>query len=287
VADASAGIAESGRLLHRKMPFLAVWVAAFVAAGAVYVKLLQPDFVATTQVLLQPRVIINDGPEDLRHFHQFMIDSEQCETELRILRSEQLLYRVFKALNLFEAPEIRSGADGLWTYLGTKVHGFARLVGPVDEDVQAFDAFTRRVRSRRLGLSYVIEISYRAQSAQQAARVANAVASAYAAHRLRGVLAREQRSGIYLEKRLRGLQAQIAAIDAGLPGGSIPEGGMPDADVRLLGPATLPLRSAFPKSGPLLAMMAGLGTVSGLLIVLLPRTPPRRKRLADGIGKWP
>lgn len=282
--EASAGIAASLGLLRRKLPFLALWIAAFVAAGAVYVKLLRPDFVATTQVLLQPRIIINDGPEDVRHFHQFMIDGEQCETELRVLRSEQLLYRVFKALNLAEAPEIRSGPDGVWTYIDAKARQFERLIGPADDGVPAFYAFANRVRSRRLGLSYVIEISYRAQSAGQAARVVNAIAVAYAAHRLRGVLARAQRRGVYLESRLTSLQAQLLAADAGLRLGIVPETGMPDADVRLLGPATLPLRSSFPKPGPLLAMMAGLGAVSGLLIVLLPRTTPRPACPAAQIG---
>lgn len=286
-SEASAGIAATLRLLRRKGPFLVLWVAAFVAAGSVYVKLLRPDFVATTQVLLQPRIVINDGPEDVRHFHQFMVDGEQCETELRVLRSEQLLYRVFKTLNLSEAPEIRSGPDGLWAYVDAKIHGLERLIGPADDGVLPFYAFANRVRSRRLGLSYVIEISYRAQSARQAARVVNAIAVAYAAHRLRGVLAREQRGGVYLESRLKSLHAQLLAADAGLRLGIVPESGMPDADVRLLGPATLPLRSAFPKPGPLLAMLAGLGAVSGLLIVLLPRTAPRRTPRADRLGRSP
>lgn len=285
--EAWAGIAATLRLLRQKGPFLALWVAAFVVAGCVYVKLLRPDFVATTQALLQPRIIFNGGPEDERHFHQFMVDGEQCETELRVLRSEQLLYRVFKILNLSEAPEIRSGPDGLWAYIDAKIHRFERLIGPADDDVRPFYAFASRVRSRRLGLSYVIEISYRAQSARQAARVVNAIAVAYAAHRLRGVLAREQRGGVYLESRLKSLHAQLLVADASLRFGIIPESGMPDADVRLLGPATLPLRSSFPKPGPLLAMMAGLGAVSGLLIVLLPRSPPPRGLRAGRIANAP
>lgn len=285
--EASEGIASTLGLLRRKLPFLVLWVAAFVVAGAIYVKLLRPDFVATTQVLLQPRIVINDGPEDERHFHQFMIDGEQCETELRVLRSEQLLYRVFKMLNLSEAPEIRRGPDGLWAYVDATLHKLERLIGPADDGVQPFYAFANRVRSRRLGLSYVIEISYRAQTPQQAARVVNAIAVAYAAHRLRGVLAREQRGGVYLESRLKSLHTQLLAADAGLRSGIIPESGMPDADVRLLGPATLPLRSSFPKPGPLLTMMAGLGAVSGLLIVLLPRTTPPRALRTDRIGNSP
>lgn len=274
--DASAGIATILALLRRNLLFLTLWVGAWVVCGAVYVKLLRPDFVATTQVLLQPRLIINDGPEDVRHFHQFMIDGEQCETELRVLRSEQLLYRVFRGLNLAEAPEIRSGPDGFWAFLGAKIHLLEKLTTAGDDSIQDFYAFAGRVRSRRLGLSYVIEISYRAHSAKQAAHVVNAIAVAYAAHRLRGVSAREQRRGVYLESRLKSLQAQIIAADTGVRVGMIPDGSMPDADVRLLGPASLPLGASYPKPAPFLVLIAGIGVMTGLLIVVLPQAAPLR-----------
>lgn len=283
---AAAGISATLALLHWKLPFLLLWVAAFVLSGFIYTKLLRPDYIATTQVLLKPRIIVNDGPEDVRHFHQFMIDSQQCETELRVLRSEQLLYRVFNVLNLDASPEVRNGPDGLWSYVGAKASRIGPLIAFDGDDVSAFYAFASRVRARRLGLSYVIEISYRAQSAQQAVRVANAIAVAYAAHRLRGVVAREQRSGVYTEGRAKSLSTQLLAADAGMRYGTIPESGMPDTDVRLLGTAALPLRSSYPKQGPLLAMMAGLGAVSGLLIVLLPQAAPRRARPGDLIGRF-
>ena len=228
--EASASIGGTLALVRRKLPFLAIWVAAFVAFGAIYSKIVRQDFIATTQILLQPRVIVNEGPEDLRHFHQFMIDGDQCETELRVLRSEQLLYRVFKALDLGKSPEIRNGPDGFWSYLGARIDQVEDIVSPGHESLKAFYAFADRVRSRRLGLSYVIEISYRAQSAEQAARVVNAIASAYAVYRLRGALARIQRQGVYLEARLAKLQQQMMIADAGMRFGAVPDAALPDAD---------------------------------------------------------
>jgi len=268
--EASATIGATLALVRRKLPFLALWIAGFVVCGVVYSKIVRQDFIATTQILLQPRVIVNDGPEDLRHFHQFMIDGEQCETELRVLRSEQLLYRVFKTLDIVKSPEIRNGPDGFWSYLGSRVDKIENLVTPGHETLQAFYAFAGRVRSRRLGLSYVIEISYRAQSAEQAVRVVNSIASAYAVYRLRGALARIQRQGVYLEGRLAKLQEQMMIADAGMRFGTIPDVTLPDAEVRLLGPAGFPLRSIYPKMTPILMLSVLFGGVSGLLIVLMP-----------------
>lgn len=278
MSEAKASVARALRRLRRRLVFLVVWVMAFCAATAVYVKMLYPDFIATTQILLQPHVVVNDGPEDLRHFYQFMIDGDQCETELRVLSSQRLLYQVFKIQNLADAPEIRGGSDGLWAYVGSRIDRFRQLPAADTEAIEAFNAFTGRVRARRLGLSYVIEISYRAHSGEQATKVVNAIASTYAAYRLRGVLAREQRRGVYLESRLSSLLGQIMAAEAGARFGVIPEDSLSDADVRLLGPASRPLGTAYPNMKPLVMMMGGLGLVSGLLIVLLSGGAPVRHR---------
>lgn len=270
VPEADAFIAAILKRVRKRLPFLAIWVGGFIAYGLFYATVIKPEYIATAQILLQPRVIVNDGPEDLRHFYQLLIDGEQCETELRVLRSEQLLYRVFKALNLEKSAEIRAGPDGFWSYLGSKVDQIERIVAPQQEALQAFYAFSGRVRSRRLGLSYVIEISYRAQSAERATSVVNSIASAYAAYRLRGALAREQRRGVYLEGRLAALQKQMMAAEAGMRFGTVPENAMADSGVRLLGPAGLPLGSLYPKMLPILALAVLFGGITGLLIVLMP-----------------
>lgn len=241
-----------------------------------YSRILHPDFIATTQILLQPHIVINDGPEKLRQFYQLVLDSDQCETEIRVLNSRGLLYKVFEDQNLTAASEIQGGADGIWALISTKLDRMQNVTIEDSASIEAFDAFLRRVRVRRLGLSYVIEISYRAHSAEQATKIVNAIASTYAAYRLRGVLAREQRRGFYLESRLSNLLRQITAAEAGSRLGVIPEYAVFDSDVRLLGPANRPLGIAYPKMSALMLMMGGLGLTSGLLIILLPRGAPVR-----------
>lgn len=271
VLKAKASVVDVLHHLRRNLVFLVFYVLAFVASAAAYVKLLHPDFIATTQILLRPHVIVNDGPEDLRHFYQLVLDGDQCETELRVLSSQRLLYQVFSVQKLVDAPEIRNGSDGLWAFLGSQIDRVRRSSSDDSSFIGAFNAFLSRVRVRRLGLSYVLEISYRAHSAEQATKVVNAIASSYAAYRLRGVLAREQRRGVYRERRLSSMLGQITAAEEAAQFGIIPEDSLPDADVRLLGPASRPLGNAYPNMKPIVMMMGGLGLVSGLLLVLLSR----------------
>ncbi len=146
------------------------------------------------------------------------------------------------ALSGIQSPqsrEIRRNSDGagwIWSYLGAKVDQIERIVAPKQESLQAFYAFSDRVRSRRLGFILRHRISYRAQSAKRATTVVNSIASAYAAYRLRGALAREQRRGVYLEGRLIALQKQIMAAEAGMRFGTVPENPMADSGVRCSDP---------------------------------------------------
>ena len=276
VYDATAFITGTLQQLRRSIIFIVIWVSTFIMSSFVYSRLLTPDFIATTQILIQPQVILNDGPEKLRQFYQLVLDGYLCETELRVLSSQQILYKVFESQNLTAAAEIQGGADGIWAFVGIKLDRLRNLSTKESASIELFNAFLRRVRVRRLGLSYVIEVSYRAHSAEQATRVVNAIASTYAAYRLRGVLAREQRRGFYLESRLSSLQQQITASEAGSRLGVIPEHTLLDSDIRLLGPANRPLGIAYPKTSPLILMMGGFGLISGLLIVLLSRRVPAR-----------
>lgn len=276
VSAAAAYIAGRARRLKKNYIFIILWTMTFGISAIVYTKSFYPDFIATTQILLRPQFIVNDGPENLRHFYQLMLDGDQCETELQVLSSNDLLFQVFANLKLADASELRQGADGFWAFLNSRVNQLGRQSTENIKIIEAFNAFRGRVRARRLGFSYVIEISYRAHSAEQATRIVNAIASTYAVYRLRGVLAHEQRRGAYLASRLTSLSNQITAAEAGSLAGIIPEDGMPDSDVRLLGPAIHPLGIAYPKTVPLMLMMSGLGLVTGLLIVLILRGEPKR-----------
>ena len=260
----SLRLAETRTAIRRNAWALIGWLILCDLSGIAYAKMIKPEYVATAQILLKPRQFANDGPEDLRHFHQFAIDSELCETELRVIRSERLLTNVFDSLKLGDTAEMRGGGDGFWAGVARNLHRVAPGFLPFSEDLRAFYTFTDRLRSRRLGLAYVIDISYRGHTAEGAARVANAVASAYVAARLQDALARAQ-----------------AAVVAG----TIPDQELPAADVRLLGAADVPLGPAYPKMVPILMWCTGFAIVSGLLILLFRTWPVAVRRYARERGR--
>lgn len=144
----------------------------------------------------------------------------------------------------------------------------------------AYRAFVSRVRSRRIALSYIVEVSYESASAETAARVANAIASSYLSRRIADALVLVRNGGAYTQARRATLEAQAAALEAALRQGEVPEGDIIDADVRVLGPAPVPSAPAGPKAMPLFIAVLAFALLTGLLAILA--APRRRPARADG-----
>jgi uncharacterized protein involved in exopolysaccharide biosynthesis len=249
------------------------WIMLWAGFGLAYAVTVRPEFVGRIQIAIEPRHIADDGPEDERHFHQLALDSEQAETELRVLRSERLLRPVFDELHLADAPELSAGRQGFWSEAAHWMHRLSPNAAAYDTRTRAFDTFVDRVRCLRLGLSYVIEVSYRSPDPRRAAQVANAVGASYLGDRLLRVRAHfERMGGEYHAARASNLAAQIEETHAALREGVPLDRDMDFADARLLGSAVAPLAKAYPKIGPTVLFASGFGAISGILLLLVFRT---------------
>src|ERR1700730_17984391 len=121
-----------------------------LAAAALYVFLAQPLFTARVQLLIDPKLPqpIRESPSE----PSFFVDSPQVESQIAVLRSEELALTVIKKLGLFEAPE-QSGLAGM----------FQRNENAVSEDERkrvAIARFENGLDVRRVGVSYAIDIFY-------------------------------------------------------------------------------------------------------------------------------
>ena len=276
-AESAARLRAFAAAIGCSRGFLVVWTLAWIGIAVAYVGAVRPEFVAKVDVTLEPRLVANDGPEDLRHYHQFALDSDQADTELRLLRSERLLRSVFDELRLADLPELADHRDGFWSIASQGLHRFAPRATSYDAATAAFFTYMSRVRCLRLGLSYVFEISYRAGDPNVAARVANAIADAYVADRLKASRARLERAGgPYRTDRVQALSAQIAEAQAAAERGAPTRDDLLLADARVLGAATPPLAKSYPRTGPTLLFAIGFAAVSGVLLILMAGVPAAR-----------
>jgi succinoglycan biosynthesis transport protein ExoP len=78
---------------------------------------------------------------------------------------------------------------------------------------KALQRFQNKLTVKRVGLSYVIEISYQSLSATRAAQIANAVAEAYIVDSLESKYQASRRAAVWLQDRMKELRSQASTAE--------------------------------------------------------------------------
>jgi polysaccharide biosynthesis transport protein len=173
-----------------------------------------PRYTASAQMLLEPR---NDkvlSAESL--VSELNLDSGNIESQVSVVRSTNLLRRVVEKTNLTTDPEFGqtgSGMFGFFTGLFRSKEEPSRPVGNGDEIppqvLVAIGALSDALNVDRVQRSYVISISVTSKDPIKAARLANAVAEAYAVDQLDARYEGAKRASAWLADRLVVLREQV------------------------------------------------------------------------------
>ncbi|BCP52438.1 hypothetical protein K32_10550 [Kaistia sp. 32K] len=288
-ASAIRSASDFFRHIRRSLPALALWVVLCVGIGFVILFRSTPEYTASTLVIVEPHRVVagSTAPENL---NQAPFDTSEFESQMQIVRSERLLRFVFDTLKLANAPELAPEAPSL----------LQRLIGMIrpnsgapaskgDKVSAAFLDFMNRVGVRRVGLSYVLEISYRAPSPDVSASRANSIAAAYILDQIDIRFESAKRGGEYLQTRIADIAAERAAAFAAVQSGEALRDRFPDSDARILSAAIPPTGKSSPKSALILVFAFTIGLLSGLAFLAVRfaldrtiRTPEQVRELVGG-----
>jgi polysaccharide biosynthesis transport protein len=285
-------LGEILQVLRRGRSVLAACLLVSLAAAVVYLERTPPEYTATAQVILEPRRLTAQeavaGPSAT-------LDSAQAESQMQVAKSERILAAVFDALDLANAPEFAHPAPTLKQRLVETIGRFAaRLLpnapgdGAADPDgprERAFQAFTDRVSVRRIGQSYVLEVSYRASRPEQASRLANSITAAYIHSQVERKLAAARRGAEFLENRVSVLQSEEEAAAQAIRDGVIPATSFPDAESRVISAAREPLGKSAPQTLLVLLFATAVGVLLGGGILAVRHSLDRRIRTAGQVWR--
>lgn len=169
-----------------------------------------------------------------------LIDSAMVDSEAEMLRSENVSLAVIKRFHLATDPEFTGPGRGLFQKLRGSI---SELFGYNDVPKSEYErtrraaaVFADRLTVKRLGFSYIIQISFELLDPQRAADIADAVANAYIVDQLQAKFQAARTAGVWLHDRLRELGAQAsdaerAVVDFKAEHGIVPTGG---SDKRLV-----------------------------------------------------
>jgi succinoglycan biosynthesis transport protein ExoP len=210
LSSPAAAIAMLVGVIRRQLLLIILIAVSGFGLGLTYLIVTPSEFTATAMLLLDSRrvAIKSEQSADVGY------DPARMESQVYVVRSETIARLVIRDLHLIEDPEFVGGNRGLIGMLvGPLIRLFEEKTPPSEPQLAltAVDAFASRLTVRRIGLSYILEISFTSHDAARAAQIANAVAKAYIDNQLDARYQVIKNANGWMQERIRELAQQSSA----------------------------------------------------------------------------
>lgn len=201
-------------IFRRQWPLVALICGTATFVGLLYLITTPARYTATATMvidtrkvqLLQQQSVLGDAP----------IDSGMVQTEVEILKSQNVSLAVIHDLKLADDPEFNSTNPGLVGALLRSAGGLFVQNESLSDSIRerrVLTAFEAARNISRTGLTYVMNISFEARDPEKAARIANAIADAYITDQLEAKYQATRRASKWLQDRIAELRVQASDAD--------------------------------------------------------------------------
>ncbi|WP_183237630.1 AAA family ATPase [Bradyrhizobium sp. CIR18] len=199
-------------IIRRQFPTVLAIASATLLVAIVYLFTAAPLFTSTASVVIDTRKL------QLFQQQSFLgdvaLDSSTVETQVEILKSENVSLAVIRDLHLIDDEEFTGGGGGL---VGAVIGSVSRLFSSPSASSEY--QLTRRALGRfesgrtikRLGQTYVMEIGFTSRDPVKAGRIANAIADSYIVDQLEAKYQSTRRASVWLQDRIKELRIQASA----------------------------------------------------------------------------
>ncbi|MFC6776298.1 GumC family protein [Methylobacterium gregans] len=207
-SDAIVDLAAARQFLGRRWRMIAGVALLCVVASALVLSLIPKSYTATAILIVDPRTQkVTQSDAVLGGIGS---DAAAVESQVEILESSTLAKRVVAELGLDRGGELTEpSAIEHATESLRGLFGLAhREPSAAEQRERVLQRFSERLRVRRRGLTYVLEIAYSSGSAETAAQVGNALADAYLADQKRQKLDAARSASGLLGARLDDLRGR-------------------------------------------------------------------------------
>lgn len=191
-------------MLRHRRRLIALSMILGTLGGVVVVARTEPNYVATAQVIIDPRALRVVEREVTPSIDNADAQIASVENEMRVLRSSTVLNALITRDRLDEDPEFAGEPPGLLRRTKAAILDHVGLSPPRSPDPRraVLQTLERKIAVRRAERSFVVEVHVATRDPDKSARIANELVTLYTeqANRTRSELAR--RSGASLDDRL-------------------------------------------------------------------------------------
>jgi len=199
-------------IIRRQFPTIVAIVSACVILALLYLFTAAPLFTSTASMVIDTRKVQLFQQQSV--LGDIAVDSATVETQVEILKSENISLAVIRDLRLIDDPEFTGAGGGL---LGTVIGAVASLfsdggaLSEFEQTRKALERFEKNRTVKRLGLTYVMEIGFSSKDPAKAAKIANAIADSYIVDSLEAKYQATRRASVWLQDRIKELRTQASA----------------------------------------------------------------------------
>lgn len=161
-----------------------------------------PKFSAAAYVLIDPKR--NPLLSSQQVSQDNALDQSTVESQVEVIKSRSVLEKTITSNSLIENPDFRKEVSRFTSVPATTS----------DELIRAINALQNMLRVRRIGLTFVLEISVNTTTPRMAAELANMIAAAYIASEVEAKYASVDRASVWLKDRIKELRNRAIDADA-------------------------------------------------------------------------
>ncbi len=172
---------------------------AFASLAAVLVNLQAPYYVARASLIIDPRVDESIGAVQAPTI--LLADALVVDSQVEVLRSEQIMQRVAARLDLASAASARLAAE----------HAAVPDSATLAQDVHR--GLARSLDIEREGTTYVVRIAATSAAPAAAADLANAVADEYLAAQIETQAGQAEQAAAWLADQVQGMSLKVRAAE--------------------------------------------------------------------------
>ena len=185
-------------LWRRKLTVLAT-LLLFLAGGVLYIIVTPPRYLASTSMLIDPRLGKTVGSDPL--MPGFVPDGSAMDSQIKLFTSQTVLGRAAEIAKLKDVPEFNGSQRSLLQRL---LHPNLEFDGDVD-----LRALEEAITIKRPERTYVVGIDVLAGSPRLAAEIANDITKAYIEDQISSRVDSAQGDSSFVKDKLTTLSAQL------------------------------------------------------------------------------
>jgi capsular exopolysaccharide synthesis family protein len=196
-------LADVMDFLRRRLSIIALTCLAAWGLALLYLIVAVPKFTAEADLVIESKGTVAD-PAAI---------STIVESQIGILRSDNIARAVIQKLDLAKDPEFLGLTGGPRSTIRAIVRSLGWIKPETDETAMRFalESFQRKLSIKRVGLTYIVGLSFETIDPRRAALILNTVAETYIAQQMNAKYSSTLRDETWIKDQLNKLSNQASA----------------------------------------------------------------------------